>query len=65
MFIGISGKRFKIEFLAIFYIVILTRVLITFETEYFFYYIKVFIGILGERFLAIFYMDFNKGFNQI
>ena len=34
-----------------------------------FIFIKVFIGILGEsvqiQFLAIFYIDLNKGFNQI
>ena len=34
-----------------------------------FFIVKVFIGILGEgieiQFLAIFYIDFNKGFNQI
>ena len=35
VFIGISGKSFKIQFLAIFYIVILMRDLITFETEFF------------------------------
>ena len=36
---------------------------------YFVFIIKVFIGILGESFeiqsVAIFYIDFNKGLNQI
>ena len=67
VFIGILGESFEIQFLARFY-TNLIRDSIKFEIKLFFFgggFHWNIRGKLRNPVLAIFYVDFNKGFNQI
>ena len=79
VFIGILGESFKIQSLAILYIIIYIYIhlkglyIIKLEIKFFvllcLFIVNVFIGILGEifeiQFLATCSKDFSKGLNQM